>query len=190
MSEAPLFCLECGSAEPCGLHPGGAVVRAASSYSPLNRCLVHIMKYENGRDVALMMGELMATRFGRPCADVLVPVPLHKSSERDYNQAELIARGAAKVWRIKVAPALRWRRHVLSQALKSGTQTRRLPEDAITGTRDMSGERAFIVDDVCTSGNTIRASARALEELGAAVAGAMVWSRGMGRGDKRAGGNI
>jgi predicted amidophosphoribosyltransferase len=126
------------------------------------------------------MGELIARRFAKPNVDFLIPVPLHKYSERDYNQAEFIARGAGSVWRIPVKSPLSWRRGSLRQALKSGVEDRNLPEDVITGSGLPGGASVFIVDDVFTSGSTIRAAARALEGLGASVNGAVVWSKSGG----------
>lgn len=68
----------------------------------------------------------------------------------------------------------------MRQALKSGVEDRNLPEDVITGSGLPGGASVFIVDDVFTSGSTIRAAARALEGLGASVNGAVVWSKSGG----------
>jgi predicted amidophosphoribosyltransferase len=180
MEEIPAFCMECGAGAPCGFHPGGPIVRAATSYAGVNRDIVRVMKYRSGRRVARMMGRLLAERFHKPDADFLVPVPLHKSSDRDYNQAEHIARGAGDVWGVPVASPLKWKRAASRQATKQGAAERTLPPDAITG-RPMAGSpRVLIVDDVYTSGSTIRASASALGRSGAVAVGAMVWSRSGG----------
>jgi predicted amidophosphoribosyltransferase len=168
--------MKCGVDAPCGLH-GGALVFAAGAYSGMNRELVRVMKYENGRSVARLMGELMAARVARPSIDFLIPIPLHKSSERDYNQAEYMARGVSTVWRIETISALKWRLSPQRQALKPGSSERSLPEGAMTVTRELLGASVFIVDDVYTSGSTMRAAAEALEKSGSSVAGAMVWSR-------------
>jgi predicted amidophosphoribosyltransferase len=180
MKVIPIFCLECGRAAPCGLHPGGALVFAATPYSGLNREIVRVMKYKNGRSVALLMGRLLASRFGRPDANFLTPVPLHKRSERNYNQAELIARGAGSVWGTPVASVLEWSRVIARQAARSSHDGRGLPEGIMTARRPKRGGRFFIVDDVYTSGSTIRAAARALAGAGLTTAGAMVWSRSGG----------
>jgi predicted amidophosphoribosyltransferase len=181
VGEVPLFCLECGRDSPCGEHRG-ALVRAASVYAGASKELIRIMKYENGRSVAAMMGRLLAMRFGRPEADFLVPVPLHKSSERDYNQAEIIAREAGKIWRLDTPRALRWKLAIPRQAIRPGGDDRSLPEGAMTAVRDLRGARVFIVDDVYTSGSTMKAAVQALEKAGAAVTGAMVWCRAGGKG--------
>jgi predicted amidophosphoribosyltransferase len=144
------------------------------------------MKYENARRVAGMMGEALASRFAPPDADFLAPVPLHKSSERDYNQAEIMAMGAGKVWCLDTVRALEWKIRFSRQALKSGRERAPLPEDAMTATVALDGVRVFLVDDVYTSGGTMRAAARAVEAAGAAVTGAMVWSRAGGGKNGRA----
>jgi predicted amidophosphoribosyltransferase len=180
----PLFCLECGRDAPCGVHKG-ALVRAGAVYSGAARGLVHIMKYENARSVAKMAGEMLATRFGRPMADFLVPVPLHKSSERDYNQAESLAHGAGSVWHLDMANVLKWRIALPRQALKPGSERSPLPEDAMVSIGALDGAKVFLIDDVYTSGSTMRAAARALEGSGATVTGAMVWCRAVSKGHGR-----
>jgi predicted amidophosphoribosyltransferase len=176
--EVPPFCLKCGRTLPCGTHPQGERCFAAARHSGFSKKAVHFMKYSGGKRTALMMGELMARRFGRPDADFLVPVPLHKFSDRDYNQAELIARGAGKIWNIRTVPVLKWKLLVPRQALKSGSGGRILPDDAMIAAVPIARGRIFIVDDVYTSGSTIAAASAALEKAGAVVTGAMVWSRG------------
>jgi predicted amidophosphoribosyltransferase len=134
------------------------------------------MKYGEARRAAVMMGETLAGRFGKPDADFLVPVPLHKNSEREYNQAELIARGAGRIWGIEVKRPLRWSASPERQAVKASS-ARHLPEGAVV-VRSRAVGRAFIIDDVFTSGSTVAACADSLLKAGIAVAGVAVWSRG------------
>jgi predicted amidophosphoribosyltransferase len=143
------------------------------------------MKYENARSIAGMAGEMLASRFARPPADFLVPVPKHRSSGRDYNQAELLARGASRVWRLDTANVLKWGTALPRQALKPGSERTPFPEDAMVAIGALDGLRVFLVDDVYTSGSTMRAAARALENSGAAVTGAMVWCRAVIKGHGR-----
>lgn len=178
MSTLPMFCLMCGEALPCARHGNAPPCRAASIYEGGNRDAIRIMKYENGRSIATAMGYLLAGRFARPEADCLVPVPLHKGSERDYNQAKLIAVSAGKTWQIPVRDLLRWNLDVPRQVKTKGTRKRTLPPGAIsTDGRIPAGLSAFLIDDVFTTGNTLRAARDALVESGASVCGAAVWSR-------------
>jgi predicted amidophosphoribosyltransferase len=135
------------------------------------------MKYAGGRSIASMMGELMAETLPRPDADFLVPAPLHKDSAREYNQAALIAGGASRVWKIPVENCLRWTSGSRNQAFKSGRDERALPDDAMKSSDKIRGRRVLLVDDVCTTGNTLLAAKRALLRARAEIAGAMVWSR-------------
>ncbi|MDL2263416.1 double zinc ribbon domain-containing protein [Synergistaceae bacterium OttesenSCG-928-I11] len=178
LAQMPIsVCLECGTGEPCALHPNGPYCRAVSRYDAVNRHVVHAMKYRNARRVATMMGQRIARSIAPPDADCLVPVPLHKGSERDYNQACLIAQGAGEVWGIPVRQVLAWHGNVSRQARAGGAEERFLPKDAIIVSGNLSGcRRACLVDDVRTTGNTLCAARVALEREGCGVAGAVVWS--------------
>ena len=180
IQQVPPFCLECGRTAPCGIHGDAPLCRAGSYYSGINRKLVHTMKYSGGRGLALSMGRLLAEHFSPPEADFLVPVPLHTDSERDYNQAELIANGASEVWGIPVSGALRWRTVIPRQANKPGGE-RALGDDAIDLiVMPPAGSTVFLTDDIYTTGSTLRSASAALSKRGFKVAGAMVWSRGKG----------
>jgi predicted amidophosphoribosyltransferase len=151
----------------------------------VNREVIHAMKYRHQRGTATMMGRIMAETAPRPKADFLVPVPLHKGSEREYNQAELIARGASELWGIPVISCLRWRLKVPNQAASSGHEDRVIPENAVEAGLLPKGTRTVIIDDVCTSGSTLLAADRALKGIGAEVDGAFTWSRGSNGADER-----
>jgi predicted amidophosphoribosyltransferase len=135
------------------------------------------MKYAGGKFIASMMGELMAEILPRPDVDFLVPVPLHDISAREYNQAAIIAGGASRVWKIPVENSLRWASGSRSQAFKNSKGERELPDDAMKSSDKIRGRRVLLVDDVCTTGNTLLAAKRALLRARAEIAGAMVWSR-------------
>ncbi|MDR1965840.1 MAG: hypothetical protein LBQ36_03955 [Synergistaceae bacterium] len=150
---------------------------AVSEYGGLNRDVVHLMKYSSRKNIALMMGGLMARMIPKPDVDFLVPVPLHKGSEREYNQAELIARGASSVWKVPVLDCLRWKSAVPSQARSLDRAHRVLPDGAISVRKIEPGARVLLVDDVCTTGGTLLAARKPLCDSGAVVVGAVVWSR-------------
>ncbi|MDR3355496.1 MAG: double zinc ribbon domain-containing protein [Synergistaceae bacterium] len=173
------FCMACGQPVPCAAHPGGPECRAATEYFGACRDVVHVMKYENGRSLARNMGVIMGRRLPRPRADFLVPVPLHAGSEREYNQAEVIAEGASSVWGIPVRPVLRWDADVERQALRSSGGGRQLPAGAMAVNRAVAARSAvLLIDDVFTTGSTLAAASDALRKVGAEVKGAAVWSRG------------
>jgi len=171
------FCAECGNEDPCARHTGGLVCRSVSLYRGVNQDVVREMKYSSHKSVAVMMGRIMANSTQKPVSDFLVPIPLHKGSEREYNQAELIARGASEVWGIPVNDCVRWKNASPNQASLPGGRNRKLPGEAMETTKDVREKRIFLIDDVCTTGNTLVAASMACKRSGAPVAGAMVWSR-------------
>jgi predicted amidophosphoribosyltransferase len=174
-----MFCVECGRDAPCGAHPDGLVCVSVSVYSGINRDVVHSMKYSSRKAIALMMGENMARSLPNPGADFLVPIPLHKGGEREYNQAALIAKGASRVWNVPVKDCVRWSAERGSQASSRGKAQRALPPGAMISDESAAGKNVILVDDVCTTGNTLLAAAGALEAAGANPCGAMVWGRSM-----------
>jgi predicted amidophosphoribosyltransferase len=86
--------------------------------------VVHEFKYGGREDLARPLARLLSERIETPRADLVVPVPLHRTRlrERGYNQAGLLARAAAPVWRAPPVEGLLVRsRPTRAQA--------RLPED-------------------------------------------------------------
>lgn len=170
-------CMECGMPEPCILHESAVYCVSAARYDDVSRRMIHAMKYRGQSEIAWMLGREMARRTEPPPADILVPVPLHKGSDRGYNQAELIARGAGEVWDIPVALPLRWSRIIQRQAISHGTGARKLEKNVIISDRiDPDHGYVCLIDDVSTSGSTLRAAREAVEEAGGTVVGARVWS--------------
>jgi len=104
--------------------------------------------------------------------DLIVPVPLHplKEREREFNQAERLARHLGRALRIPMNTRL------VRRAKFTGTQTlltrsqRALNVDGAFVPRagkQLNGEKVILVDDVLTTGATTSACARALRECGA-----------------------
>jgi predicted amidophosphoribosyltransferase len=152
---------------------------AATEYFGACRDVVRVMKYENGKSLARSMGVIMAGRLPRPEVDFLVPVPLHSGSEREYNQAEVIASGMSSVWGIPVKVMLSWREDIGRQAIRSSKGGRDLPEGAMSAGGVIAvGSVVLLIDDVFTTGSTLAAASGALREAGILVEGAAVWSRG------------
>ena len=105
-------------------------------------------------------------------AEVLVPVPLGKARlrERGYNQAALLAEGMAAWMDADVQPDwLRRIRHTEQQALLGALQRRANVYGAFEAEAAVEGKRICLVDDVVTTGCTVRACADALEAKGASV---------------------
>ena len=170
----------------CGLcrrlEPPYVKATAYGSYESGLRELIHLLKYNQVRPAANVLGRMLVEAvedlqpfFGD--AEVLVvPVPLHftKLRQRGFNQSELIARAALKVkpsaGRFQLSPGLlERRRETKSQIGLSRHQRRENIRGAFVVIRphETAGREVLLVDDVFTTGTTVSECARILRRAGA-----------------------
>ncbi|HKD85010.1 MAG TPA: ComF family protein [Terriglobales bacterium] len=144
------------------------------------RGLIHLLKYESVTPASGPLGEMLAQAitgllhgYEGPFP-VLVPVPLHnnKRNSRGFNQAELIARAAAK--RLPGKPAvvcdgLVRHRDTISQVGLSREERIENMRDAfrVKHAGSVNGRSVILVDDVMTTGTTLSECARVLKQAGA-----------------------
>ena len=158
-------------------------VRAPYLMEGLVREAVHGFKYRNCRVAAPALASALAQYLqDNPLpGELLAPVPLHRKKlrERGYNQAGLLARELAKITGMPMDGNLLARtRHAPAQAFSASRQQRQENiREAFQCRRDVSGEGIILVDDVCTTGSTLNACARALQEAGAGS----VWGLALAR---------
>lgn len=151
------------------------------------RELLHRLKYGREIWIARVLGELMveglgdARLAGRPI-DGLVPVPLHavRLREREFNQAELMARHVSRRAGIPVMDLLKRVRPTGTQTRLDRTERMQNLRNAFAplknaAVKDMS---LLLVDDVLTTGSTLDACASVLLEQGAASVCALTVARG------------
>lgn len=135
--------------------------------------IVRRLKYSGVGQLAAFMGEDMvrAHRFIEPTgADCVTCVPMHKKrrKRRGYNHAELLARDVAARLNLPYIEALERTRNTKQQARLDDHARRINLKDAFRVTGPVAGRRILLVDDVCTTGSTARACAKALKSAGAA----------------------
>lgn len=162
------LCRRCQVDEP----PFQALRAWAIFEGPL-RNAIHRLKYQ--RDLAL--GEILARnlldmlQITRWPIDLVVPIPLGKArlAERGYNQAAFLALPVAIGCAAAYRPgALERRRETRSQITLTVTQRDENVRDAFEAAPEVvRAQNILIIDDVLTSGATMRACANALRRAGA-----------------------
>ncbi len=165
------------SAEAIADPPPFERARSAVIYNDVARALVGKLKYGDRPELARFCARLMA-QAGHELWDndaVLVPVPLHRARHfsRRYNQSTELARVLGSLTGVAVDPALvRRKRNTPHQVGLSGDARRRNVAGAFSVHPDflarLKGRRVVLVDDVITTGATVKAVSKALKAGGAA----------------------
>lgn len=134
--------------------------------------ILHHIKYNDKDNLAMQIGEIMATEMQDFFTDIdaIVPVPLHKKKLkiRGYNQSEEIARGVQKVVGLPIFSDL------LSRTRFSETQTHKNKEERWKNTQGLfslepnegfEGIHILLIDDVLTTGSTAIACLEELQKI-------------------------
>jgi ComF family protein len=158
------------------------LVRLAAFEDPL-KTIIHKVKYHRlwpwAEYLADRLLELEPTKELLTETDVLVPVPLHpiRQIERGYNQAAVIAGRLGRKCGIAVSSAVVRLRHTETQTHMHAPSRREenLREAFAVGkVKKLRGKHVVLVDDVYTTGATLRALARAVREAQPASISAIV----------------
>lgn len=139
--------------------------------------LAHALKYQEVGSFGTELGRrLGAAALERGVtADLIVPVPLNRRKERErgYNQSDLLAGGMSAVTGVPFDPrAVRRVRYTVTQTALTAEQRRENIADAFEvrprRRGALRGAHVIVVDDVITTGSTVREIARMLKQAGAA----------------------
>jgi len=153
-----------------------ATVYACARYSGIIQKLIRLKNYKQQQG-ANVLGAMMAEQFHTIMHDVdyIIPVPLHWTRRlwRGFNQTEIIARICSTQWHIPIA-------HLLVRIKKTPQLTKLSKKDRAVALTDcftfsskaLREKKCYkntiiaIVDDLCTSGATVREMSILLYDLG------------------------
>ena len=149
--------------------PAFSIVHAAGLYQDGIKDAVHRLKYRNqvnlARPLGQLLGKVVEAAAGDFVPDSIVPVPLHpdRLRQRGYNQALEVARPIAQQLNVSIDTGLlqRVRRTPPQQGL-SAIERRSNLRNAFDLTTAPSVKRILLVDDVMTTGETVRECCRTL----------------------------
>lgn len=186
----PPWCVRCGQPfDPLARHapecaecrsqkrPPYSAARAVARFEGTVREAIHRLKYDGKQALAEPLGELMLTflertpearaALGIESVQFIVPVPLHprRQRQRGFNQSELLAQVLGRGLGIPVeAAALQRIRETVPQVHLSGKERVQNVRGAFAARPDLgrAGENALLVDDMHTTGATVRECAGAL----------------------------
>ncbi len=167
------FCRPC-AATLVRIPPDPDGTLAAFAYGGALAEAITRFKYNSRPDLARPLSALLArTVLGLdPAPQVVTPVPLYPSRlvERGYNQAALLASCLARGFGACFAPCALVRTRDTTQQAKldrGGRMTNVAGAFEVRQRRRFVGRRVLLVDDVRTTGATLRACALALRQAGA-----------------------
>lgn len=153
-------------------------VFAGARYAEPLVSAIHRFKYGSSPELARPLCSWSARGIdllGIEASDVWVPVPLHplRLAERGYNQSALLARELSRLSHGRVdARRLRRLRNTQQQAKRNRGQRDENVASAFVVRKRLGVPRSVVlVDDVVTSGATLRACIAALRAAGDRVVG-------------------
>lgn len=193
----PTFCPTCAALAPAlplddpAPEVDGVPLFVAGAYAPPLSTAIARFKYQGRAELACCLSRLVAPALGSlalPPGSALVPVPLHprRLASRGYNQAALLAQELAKQAGLRCeARLLRRARETERQVGKSRRLRLTNAEGAFELRRawrwgsSAAPAHAVLVDDVVTTGSTVRECARALAAGGVEVLAIVALARAL-----------
>ncbi len=191
------LCIYCNRPSLYGLtHPGCRKVHGVDGvisgyrYSPLLKRVIKTAKYRLAadalRDVLRIAAPVLAVSLRTARSPyrslVLVPIPLYwkRKNKRGFNQSEIICAGIARFLpTYAVRKVLQRTKSSKDQARIHGRQIRAQNISGVfQASTHVNGARVLLVDDVITTGATIKEAAKVLKQGGARCVYGLSLARG------------
>ncbi|MHB9155362.1 MAG: ComF family protein [Endomicrobiales bacterium] len=151
-------------------------IRSCAEYRGAMKDLIHKFKFRNrdylGRFLGSMLVELVEKQPYRDAIECVLPVPMHRVKRylRGYNQAELLAEKVAEhLGRPLLRKVLVRKRYTTAQYRLSRAERSENLRDAflVRDAGPVRGKKLLLIDDICTTGETIERCAAVLRRAGA-----------------------
>ncbi|WP_414832722.1 ComF family protein [Afifella sp. YEN Y35] len=174
------------SAQAIADPPPFSRARSAVLFDETARSLVHQFKYYDQAAVArtLIALTLRPARGLVREGTLVVPVPLHRSRlwQRRFNQSAVLAKGIAEELGLRFVPRALIRSRRTRQQVGLSQKERQANLRGAFKVRDaqrgvVAGHRILLVDDVYTSGATVKAATKALLKAGAQEVDVVTFAR-------------
>ncbi|WP_310488216.1 ComF family protein [Chamaesiphon sp. VAR_69_metabat_338] len=174
---------ECQLTKPAQYWQGDLPLFAWGKYEGAIKRSIGKLKYDGHRSIGDFYGEALAAGWQTfapvvPTKLIVLPVPLHpdKLASRGFNQAELIARKFCQMTGAKLDLSLHRTRSTVAQfgLSKSARQENVEGAFALVNSSLKPGDTVSIVDDIYTTGSTVRAIASVLRSQQINVCGVAV----------------
>jgi ComF family protein len=168
-----------GIDHPCGdcieKHPPFEAARGAFLYEGVIRDLIHRLKYDERvqcrRPLGLLMAERLAVFAAETSPHMIIPVPLHlkRLRQRGFNQAILLGEVLSREWQVplerRLLRRIRWTEpQVNLKAEERAANVRGAFE--VSRPESVRGKTVMLVDDVLTTGSTVKECSRVLKTAG------------------------
>lgn len=130
------------------------------------------IKYHHSKDVVGQLAELMVQKLPSDLLDgskILVPIPLHRQREnwRGFNQSRELAYALSSLTGIKVNEDLLFRIKNTGQQVGRHKSERSSVMNGVFTSARILGDEVILLDDVWTTGATMRSAASELKKAGA-----------------------
>ncbi|MBH0156837.1 ComF family protein [Fictibacillus sp. 5RED26] len=142
--------------------------RSLYVYNDYMKEMIAKLKYRGDAEIVKAFYPMLSSEFKKICRDaILIPIPLSEERhyERGFNQAELLAGGLKK----PVQHLLKRRTHEEKQSKK--TREKRLSQKEnpfeVVDSVKVRDQKVILVDDIYTTGSTLRHAAKVLIKAGA-----------------------
>lgn len=161
----PVKCLGCGKYNYWLCNNCLKNINNFSYENKLLKNAIHVFKYKFVKDLAKPLSKLLIKKINFDY-NYIVPVPLHKKRLhwRGFNQSELLAK---QINKNKTKNILVKIKNTKPQAELSGEQREQNIQNSFVCIKNLNNKKILLIDDVKTTGSTLRECKQALIKAGA-----------------------